>query len=244
MVDSFAPDTIAFAVCIAIVAGVVRGITGFGGAMVMTPPLALLVGPQVAVPVVLLLEGVAATPMVWHTRALASWRVIAPMIGAVCITAPLGVYLLLTVDPQVLRRVIAAIVVVFSLLLLRGWRYAGPQRTATSVGVGGLSGVLVGSTSMAGPPMILYLLAGPDRVETTRANLTYCIAGASLVGVAVLWWGGLVDLTTAIAALALTPGYYGGMVAGSRLFTRFNDQRFRRFTLVLLIALSTVILLV
>jgi uncharacterized membrane protein YfcA len=244
MVDSFAPETIAFAVGIAIVAGVVRGITGFGGAMVMTPLLALLVGPQVAVPVVLLLEGVAATPMVWQTRALASWRVIAPMIGAVCITAPLGVYLLLTVDPQVLRRVIAAIVVVFSLLLLRGWRYSGAQRTATAVGVGGLSGVLVGSTSMAGPPMILYLLAGPDRVETTRANLTYCIAGASLVGVAVLSWGGLVDLSTGTAALALTPGYWGGMAAGSRLFTRFNDQRFRRFTLVLLIALSTIIVLV
>jgi uncharacterized membrane protein YfcA len=47
---------------VAVVAGVVRGITGFGGAMVMAPPLVLLLGPKLAVPVVLLLESLAAAP--------------------------------------------------------------------------------------------------------------------------------------------------------------------------------------
>ena len=40
---------------IAAVAGVVRGVTGFGGSMVMTPPLALLFGPRAAIAAVLLL---------------------------------------------------------------------------------------------------------------------------------------------------------------------------------------------
>jgi uncharacterized membrane protein YfcA len=244
MVDSFAPETITFAVGIAFLAGVVRGITGFGGALVMAPPLALLVGAQVAVPVILLLEGVAATPMVWQTRSLVRWRVIGPIIGAVCVTAPVGGYLLLVVEPQVMRRVIAAIVVGFSILLLHGWRYTGPQRAVTAIGVGSLSGVLVGATSMGGPPKILYLLAGPDRAETTRANLTYCIAASSLAGAIANWWGGLVSLTTLVAVLVLAPGYYGGVAAGSRLFARFDDQRFRRFTLVLLIAISTIILVI
>ncbi len=241
---SFAPETIAIAVLVGALAGVVRGITGFGGAMVMSPPLALLVGPRLAVPVVLLLEGLAALPMVWQTRALVRWRVIGPIIAAVCVTVPLGSYVLLTADPQTLRRLIAAVVVVFSLLLLRGWRYSGPQRTATAAGVGGLAGAMVGATSIGGPPVILYLLAGPDPIETTRANLTLYVAASSLAGLVALGVGGVVDLTAGTAALALAPGYYGGVVAGSRLFTRFNDLRFRRFTLMLMIAVSTVILLV
>jgi uncharacterized membrane protein YfcA len=43
--------TLILAVAIAFVAGIVRGITGFGGAMVMSPPLALQLSPRVAVPV-------------------------------------------------------------------------------------------------------------------------------------------------------------------------------------------------
>jgi uncharacterized membrane protein YfcA len=48
---------------IARVAGVVRGVTGFGRAMVIRPPLALLFGPRFAIPAVLLLESLAALLM-------------------------------------------------------------------------------------------------------------------------------------------------------------------------------------
>jgi uncharacterized membrane protein YfcA len=43
--------------------------------------------------------------------------------------------------------------------------------------------------------------------------------------------------------LALTPLYWLGLVLGTRAFPRFNERRFRQFTLVLLVAVSTGILL-
>ena len=219
------------AVLVGTLAGVIRGITGFGGAMVMSPPLALL------------LEGIAAAPMVLETRRLVRWRVMWPILAATCVTVPLGGYMLVTADPLTLRRAIAAIVIVFSLLLLRGWRYAGRQRTGTGVGLGAVAGAMLGATSIGGPPVILYLLAGPDRVETTRANLTLFVAVGSLAGVAMLWTRGVLDARAAWIGLALAPGYYGGVVAGTRLFSRFNDTRFRQFTLLLMVAVSTAILL-
>lgn len=231
------------AVAIAAVAGVVRGITGFGGAMVMAPPLALLLGPALAVPVVLLLESVAAAPMLVHTRRDARWRAIGPILLAACATVPLGGYVLVTADPQSLRRAIAAIVMVFSLLLLRGWRYSGRQRVATSIGLGALSGAMAGATSIGGPPVILYLLSGPDRVETTRANLTLFVAATSLAAVVALWAVGVLGLGAALTGLVLAPGYCGGLIVGARLFPRFNDTRFRQFTLLLLIVVSGGILL-
>lgn len=228
---------------VAALAGVVRGITGFGGAMVMAPPLALLLGPWVAVPVVLLLESLAAAPQVLQTRKLVRWGVVGPILTATCLTVPLGGALLVRLDPLLLRRTIAAIVIVFSILLLRGWRYTGPQRTRTGVGLGALAGAMLGATSIGGPPVILYLLAGPDRIETTRANLTLFVAASCLAGLAMLWVQGVLDLAAAWTGLWLAPGYYGGLVAGTRLFSRFNDARFRQFTLFLMIAVSTGILL-
>lgn len=240
---SFAPETLASAVIIGGAAGVIRGITGFGGALVMTPPFALLFGPWLAVPVVLLLEALVALPMVVQTRRLVRWRMIAPICVAASLTVPFGVHVLVGADPQVLRRAIAAIVVVFSLLLLRGWRYSGRQRLGTSVGLGALSGAMLGATSIGAPPVILYLLSGPDPVETTRANLTLYLVISSAAGLAMLWARGVLDARAAWMALALAPGYFGGLLLGVRLFPYFSDTRFRQFALLLLVAMSTGILL-
>jgi uncharacterized membrane protein YfcA len=228
---------------VAVLAGVVRGITGFGGAMVMAPPLALLLGPKLAVPVVLLLESLAAAPQVVQTRALVRWRVVGPILAATCVTVPLGGYLLLTADALTLRRATALIVIVFSLLLLRGWRYTGAHKMSTGVALGGLAGGMLGATSIGGPPVILYLLAGPDCIDTTRANLTLFVAASCIIGLVMLWTQGVLDLPALSTALWLAPGYYGGLVVGTRLFSRFNDTRFRQFTLLLMAAVSTGILL-
>lgn len=240
---SFAPETLVLAGFVALVAGVIRGITGFGGAMVMAPPLALLLGPRIMVPVTLLLEGIAAMPMLWQTRDVVRWRTIGPILLACCVTVPLGGYVLVAAEATTLRRGIAVIVILFSLLLLRGWRYHGPQRLGTSVGLGGVSGVMVGATSVGAPPVILYLLSGPDPIATTRANLTFYLVGSALAALAMLWLQGVLDSRSALLALLFTPGYYCGLLAGTRLFSRFNDVRFRQFTLLLLVTVSIGILL-
>jgi uncharacterized membrane protein YfcA len=242
-VDSYAPELLLVAGAVALLAGVIRGITGFGGAMVMSPPLALILGPLVMVPVVLFLEGIVAIPMVVRNRALIRWATVAPIAIAACIAAPLGTYILVTADPLVLRRVIAGMVIVFSLLLLVGWRYHGRQRAVTAAGLGALSGAMASATSIGGPPVILYLLAGPDPVETTRANLTFFISAISIAGVAMLALRGALDPRALWLAAAFAPGYYLGVLAGSRLFSRFDDRRFRRFTLVLMMLVSAGILL-
>lgn len=228
---------------VAMIAGVVRGITGFGGAMVMAPPLVLLLGPKLAVPVVLLLESLAAAPQVLQTRALVRWRVVGPILAATAVTVPLGGYLLLTSDALTLRRATALIVIVFSVLLLRGWRYTGQHKMSTGIALGGLAGGMLGATSIGGPPVILYLLAGPDRIDITRANLTLFVAASCIIGLAMLATQGVVDLDAAWTALWLAPGYYGGLVVGTRVFSRFNDARFRQFTLLLMMAVSAGILL-
>lgn len=241
--DSFAPEVLALAAIVAVLAGVIRGITGFGGAMVMAPPFALLLGPLVAVPVVLLLEGIAATPMLVQLRHQVRWKVIGPIIAAAYVTIPIGTWILVSAEPLAMRRAIAAVVIVFSLAMLVGWRYAGAQRLATGLGLGAVSGAMLGATTLGGPPVILYLLAGPDPIETTRANLTYYLGALCLAGLALLWLNGVLGLPEVLLAVLFTPGYYLGMVAGIRLFARFNDTRFRQFTLTFMLLVAIGILL-
>ncbi len=210
--------TLTASVTIAAIAGLVRGITGFGGAMVMTPPLALLLGPRLAVPVVLLLESVVAMPMLVQTRHLVRWRVIGVITVAACVTVPLGTLILVATDPQIIRRAIAVTVIAFAAALLRGWRYAGRPRLATSLGLGAISGTMLGATSIGAPPVILYLLSGPDPVDATRANLTLYVTVISLAGILMLGYYGVFDARAGWTSLWLAPAYYAGLVVGCVFF--------------------------
>jgi uncharacterized membrane protein YfcA len=235
--------TLALGLAIALVGGLVRGTTGFGAAMVMTPALALLMGPRVAVPVALLLETFAAVTMLPASAKIARWSVITPVGAAAICTVPLGGLLLSGADPLTLRRLIAATVIVFALALLAGKRFHGQHRMGTSIALGALSGTMLGATSIGGPPVILYLLSGPDPVAVTRANLTLYIVLVSAAGLVMLAFTGLLDAFAWRTAAALATPFVIGVVAGSKLFSRFSDQRFRQLTMVFMLLVSLGVLL-
>lgn len=236
--------TLGLGLLIALTGGLVRGTTGFGAAMVMTPALSLLIGPKAAVPITLLLETFAALPMLPAAARIARWRVISPISLAALLTVPLGGLLLAYADARLLRILIALTVIVFSLGLLSGWRYRGAQRTGTSMGLGALSGAMLGATSIGAPPVILYLLSGPDPAAVTRANLTLYVVVISAAGLVMLSYGGLIDADTLRFAGLLAIPFAGGVVVGSRIFARFSDARFRRFTMVFMLCVAVGVLLV
>ena len=231
-------NVLAWGLVIAFAGGLIRGTTGFGASMVMTPPLALLFGPKVAVPVALLLETFAAAPMLPAALAVARWRTIAPIGAAAVIAVPVGGYFLIASDPLILRKLIALTVIVFSLALLSGRRYQGVQRLPTSLALGALSGTMLGATSVGAPPVILYLLSGPDPVAVTRANLTLYVIVISAAGLIMLSVSGLMTASTFQTAALLALPFATGVLAGSRLFAKFSEQRYRQFAMAFMFLVS------
>jgi uncharacterized membrane protein YfcA len=236
-------DLLLPALLTALVGGLMRGTTGFGASMIMTPLLALMFGPKIAVPVALLLETFAAAPMLPSAARVARWDVIAPICVAAVLAVPLGSLILTVVEPSTLRRLIALTVIVFSLALLWGRRFQGQHRWPMSVGLGVLSGTMLGATSIGGPPVILYLLSGPDPLAVTRANLTLYIVVVSAAGLAMLGLAGLLDMTTLKIAAGLTIPFVIGVVAGSRLFSRFSSHRLRQVAIAFMFFVSVGVLL-
>jgi len=234
--------SLAVALVIALAGGLIRGLTGFGGALIMTPALSIFYDPRIVVPVVLVMEAFAAAPMLkaaWH---IARLQVIAPICLAAFATVPLGSYLLANAEPDILRRVIAGMVIAFCVLMLAGVRYTGTPRPATSAALGSVSGVLLGATGIGGPPIILYLLAGPDPVQVTRANLTLCVTAISIAALGMYWYRGLPVLGDPAVTPWLCICFILGIMLGTALFRRMGSQRFRHFSLALMIAVAVVTL--
>jgi uncharacterized membrane protein YfcA len=128
------------------IAGLMRGYAGFGTAVILAPIYSVLWGPKAGVPVMLLMELIVSIQLLPSAFKDADRRVILPIGGTAALMTPLGAYVLITADGEILRRAIGAFVLVFGGLLLSGWRYNGSRPLPLNMAVGAVSGLLKGST--------------------------------------------------------------------------------------------------
>jgi uncharacterized membrane protein YfcA len=219
------------------VAGIMRGYSGFGTAVILAPVYSLLWGPRAGIPVMLMMELVVSVQLLPGAIKDADRRVVLPLGGAAALATPLGAWVLLTADGDALRRFIGGFVLVFGLLLMSGWRYHGSRPLPLNLAVGTAAGLLKGATGMSGPPVILYLLAGLEEAKRHRANLILFFATIAIVSMVPPLIGGLIDLPVLVRLAVLLPVMALSVPIGARLFRVVPDRLYRPFAMgVLLVA--------
>ena len=225
-------------------AGVMRGITGFGGAMLMTPPLGILLGAVPAVVISLGLEAAAALvmgPAIYKDLPVRQFTL---LIVPACLTIPVGARVLIGLDAGVARRMIGVMVVIFSLAMLAGLRYARQPATSLTVAIGSLAGILLGATGIGAPPVVLFLLSGPSPARGTRAILTAFISTTSCIGLAALLANGAITMPLVRIAGLLALVYLAAILVGMKLFAHVTDHGARTIALCLMLLLGVAALVV
>jgi len=224
-----------FAALLTAIAGLMRGYSGFGTAVILAPVYSLLWGPRAGVPVMLVMELAVSLQLVPKALHEADRRVVLPLGAAAALTTPLGAFILLRADGTDLRRAIGALVLVFGVLLMSGWRYHGGRPLPLNLAVGALAGLLKGSTGMSGPPVILYMLAGPEEARRHRANLILFFGLIAVISVVPPALGGLIDGAVALRTTLLLPLLLVAVPIGARLFHVVPVGWYRRFAMAVLL---------
>lgn len=219
---------------VAAAAGLMRGFAGVGSGMLMAPIFAIVFGPVQTVAVIILMEIVVTAQLLPGVRREINWNVIAPMGVAAAILMLAGSWLLVSLDPEVIARMIAIVVLVFSIVLMVGWRYDGEKKLWASLGVGAISGVLIASTSLGNPPVMVYLLSGRDAAATNRANFTAYFAVTLIALIAMMTLAGLINRHAVVTAATLLPEFMVAAWIGSRLFRKSSESLYRCVALGLL----------
>lgn len=231
-----------FLAIVTIIGGAMRGYSGFGSAMIISPLWALAIDPIAAIPALIVMEFLVSAQLLPRAVRSTDWRLIGLLTVAAVVTIPIGTYFLTTLDPTMVRRVIGLIVFVWALLMLRGVRYTGLLRTSGTLGIGATSGVLMGATGLGGPPVLMYLLSTPARAESNRANIITFFALVSVVMIVVYAAGGLYNERTLWRAAMLTPVFLMSAWAGATLFDRSSEATFRQTALYFLLAVGVMTL--
>lgn len=222
----FTAAQIAFALAAALGSAFVRGLTGFGMAILLVPVLALALPPVEAVVLtnaLSLMIGATEIRTLVREAERSAW-----VIGAVVVaTTPLGLYALSLTGKDVARLVIALIAFsAFIAILLPRRGSAAPGILATG-GVGVMSGLMTGYAGMPGPPVVPFY-AGRDLPRATaKASMQLIFTIAASAGLISATWLGILRWELLGFALAMMPMIIAGNRLGARVSGRVSDPVWR-----------------
>jgi uncharacterized membrane protein YfcA len=223
-------------------AGLVKGVTGFGLPLFATPILAGFFGARQAVVIMSIPAFLSNMTVLYSCRHdLSVIRQLWPVVVAGAVGVVAGVRLLASLDQNLLALAIAGVVFFF---LGRGDRLFGkdPQTLRVKlIGplIGGLSGLLIGATSIAGPLLAVYLHSKRLTARQFVASVTVVFQVLGIVQVIGLWQLGLYNRSSlTIGLLSLVPTLLA-VAIGVRVRDRLNTGTFRT-AISALLALSAV----
>jgi len=216
-----------WAICTALIAGVTRGFSGFGGALIFVPLISALFGPKVAAPTLLVVDTLMTLPFLLPALRACIWRQVAPLAVGAVVTVPAGVWVLQHTDPLVLRWGLASLGLGLLLLLVSGWRHTGRHSLPATLGVGAVAGFCGGAAQMSGPAVVAYWLGSGQPSVLVRANLFGFFALATLASAISYAASGMFTAEVGQLSLVLGPAYALGLYAGARAFRGASDRTYR-----------------
>lgn len=240
MADLPAWPALTITVLVALVAGIARGFSGFGAALIFIPLASAILGPRLAAPILLLVDAILTLPLVPPAWRIAQRREVLKLAAGALLGAPLGGWLLLHLDGVTLRWAMCGLSAALLILIASGWRYRGAPTAPFSAAVGAASGLFSGVAQMGGPPVVAYWLGGALPAAGVRANIVAFFAISSLISGTVYLVGGLLTREVVVLCALVAPTYGLGLWLGARLFGLASEEAFRRICLAL-IALAAIL---
>lgn len=224
-----------------VLGGLVRGFTGFGFAMVFMPLASVVLGPVAALALIWFIDLPFALPIAARNAKQAEWREVLPLLATATLALPLGLWLLLWLDRETMRWILAGLILTAVALMASGWRYHGRPGIPLSLGVGALSGLFSGMASIGGMPLAVFWLSAQrnDR-HKTRANMQTFFGVSTVISGTILWYKGILTLAALMMALPLFAAYGLALWAGTHGFRLASEATFRRIAYAVIFASAVV----
>jgi uncharacterized membrane protein YfcA len=201
--------------CILMSAYFIRGITGFGSALISVPLLALSQPLQFAVPLVLALDFTASVVLGGLNRNKANWSEIKILLPFGMIGACVGAWALVTLPTTAVLLTLGAFTMFFGFRNVFGLQPIGALSRVWAVPAGltgGATGALFGAS---GPPYIMYLTRRLLDKGEVRATFSWLFAIDGGFRLALFLFAGLLlepklQIAYAMGLLPMALGLYIG----------------------------------
>lgn len=239
LIPFLSPTEFAFALCVACVAGVIKGVVGFAMPMVFVVGLGGVLAPDLALaglilPTVVtngqqaLRQGVGEA-----VKTISRFRVYL-CAGGVFLVA--SAQLVPILSQAVLLLIIGVSATFFVITQLAGLRLTLRRQDPRIEGLfGAMTGFIGGLSGVWGPPTVAYLtaLSTPKREQLRAQGVIFGLGALGLLLSHL--WSGVLRAQTLPLSLMLVPPAVLGMWIGGRIQDRIDQEMFRKATLIVLL---------
>jgi len=221
-----------------LVSALLQGLSGFGFSILAVPLITLFIAPKTAVPILMIYSIIINIVVLYSARKEIDLKKIWILLLAGIIGLPFGAKLLVTLDGNILKIFIGIMILIFGTLLLLGFRKELKHEKIAMIPIGIISGLLSGSISISGPPIIIFLANKQLGKHSFRGNLALYFFLLNLFTIPVFWLNGLFTNEVINYSFTFFPGLIVGVVLGNLLSHKIPEQYFRKFTLILLLIMG------
>jgi len=240
--DLYSPLTLGYLAAVIFGAYFVRGITGFGSALVAVPLLVMILPLTLVVPTIVLLDYLASMSHgIRHFHHI-RWRDLLPLLPFSLAGILTALYLLKQLQPGLLTDALGVFIILYALYSLlpltplHGSRY-------WAIPLGGLTGLIGTVFGTGGPFTVIYLgLRNLDKAafRGTVATFFALDGGMRLIGFTASGFYGRDNLFLMVCAL---PIMGLGLYAGGHIHTNLSRQAFVRLVALVLLGSGIALLL-
>ena len=215
----------------------IKGFSGFASALFAIPLLALFLDIKFVVPVFLLFDFISGVILTIQNRRLIDWKTGILLISGLVIGTAIGTYFLVSFGNEALKRVFGVVVILFALkILFLDNEEAKKQISKMWAPASGLAGGCTGAMfGLNGPPLVLYLTHQLRDKQVFRATLYGIFFVDACYRLILYSFNKLITIEIIKFALYLTPFLIIGLLLGSRLHAKINENTFKKIIALILI---------
>lgn len=228
---------------IIVFAGIIRGYSGFGFAIIAIIGMNLFFDPQQSVVIVLALDLLCSIGLWRKAVQQADFQILKSLIIGAAIGIPIGYSVLLLIPADVLKFLICLGILGLAILLFSEIKLLKTDGVRSRIGYGVVSGICTSSASAGGPIVIYYMLSSKLSSHTQRATLILFFIIADLLACAALLMGGMVDTQILKMVFILIIPTLLAVHFGQSLFYRSPPKSLKSFALPVIIVVAVVGLL-
>ncbi|MBN2898318.1 MAG: sulfite exporter TauE/SafE family protein [Clostridia bacterium] len=220
------------------IAAMVQGMSGFGFSLVAMPFLAMVMPLKVLVPILVICSLALNIIIFSKMTGKVHLKRITVLLIVGALSTPLGVQVLTVIDERLLRGVVGSLVFFSALIMLRGVHVHFKNKQLTYAITGFLSGVLNGSVSLSGPPVVLMLVNEGEEKNDFKKNISGYFLALNIFTIPSFFFKGLIDVyVMKMSAIGIIVLLIGATI-GIRLGDRIDEKKFKMIVLFMIMIMG------
>lgn len=228
MLESISYTQYSLALMIIIVAYTFRGVTGFGSGLISIPLLALMFPLTFVIPFISILDISASILHTLHTRQHIAWKTIGKALPFALIGVPLGLFVIKSVDTQVMVKGLGVFIILFAIYSLISPQLKKNDSLVWPV-FGGFFGSLIGTLFGTGGPFYVFYFHLQNLDKTVfRATCAAVFLLDGLIRATGFTLSGFYTKTVLLNILFALPVMFLAMYIGNHLHTNISQRTFQR----------------